>query len=438
MRHSPPRKLWPIVTISGHSEGPAPATVTARESRGDPDRIPRRSRGDRTELRLHRGRGPDPGPRLRAACSPTPTCPASTWSCPTSPTCGTTRSGSTALLTHGHEDHIGALPFLLRELSFPIYGSPLALDLARGRIEEAGMLGRTELIPVQDGERRKIGPFDVRVHPRHPLGAARLRHRVPHAGRGRSSTPATSSSTSRRSTAAAPTSPCIGDIAGRDSGVRLLLSDSTNAEEPGFTPQRVDVGRSCGTLFREPPRPADHRHVLRQPHPPRSSRSSTPRSPTAAGRDPGPLDGQQRRASRREMGVPRHPRGRPHRHRRDATTTSPATPASSPPVSRANRCPRWRSWPPARTSGSKSATDDVVDPQPARHPRQRDQRRQGDRRAAPRRRRGRARPASPRCTSTGHAQQGELKTLLLASPGRSTSSPSRRVPPPSPPRRAGR
>ena len=47
--------------------------------------------------------------------------------------------------THGHEDHVGGIQFLLREVSFPIYGSALTLGLARNRIEEAGLLGRTEL-----------------------------------------------------------------------------------------------------------------------------------------------------------------------------------------------------------------------------------------------------------------------------------------------------
>src|SRR5215207_3571063 len=56
--------------------------------------------------------------------------------------------------THGHEDHVGGLQFLLREISFPVYGSALTLGLARNRIEEAGLLGHTELIPVLDGERR--------------------------------------------------------------------------------------------------------------------------------------------------------------------------------------------------------------------------------------------------------------------------------------------
>ncbi|MBJ7307282.1 MAG: ribonuclease J, partial [Acidimicrobiia bacterium] len=58
------------------------------------------------------------------------------------------------IATHGHEDHTGGLSFLLRELEFPIYGSALTLGLARNRIEEAGLLDRTEFIPIVDGERR--------------------------------------------------------------------------------------------------------------------------------------------------------------------------------------------------------------------------------------------------------------------------------------------
>ena len=81
-------------------------------------------------------------------------------------------------LTHAHEDHAGGLAFLLRDVPAPIYGSPLSLGLARNRIEEAGLLGSTELIP---GARRRTAlhrPLRLRVHPRHPLGAPRLRHRL--------------------------------------------------------------------------------------------------------------------------------------------------------------------------------------------------------------------------------------------------------------------
>ena len=146
-----------------------------------------------------------------------------------------------AVVTHGHEDHIGALPFLLRELSFPIYGSALALNLARGRIEEAGMLGRTKLIPVQDGDRRKIGPFDVEFIP--------VTHSVPHGFATAYRTPGgvilhsgdfkidLTPVDGRRTDLGR-----IGNIA-ESEGVRLLLSDSTNAEEPGFTRSERDVGQ---------------------------------------------------------------------------------------------------------------------------------------------------------------------------------------------------
>ena len=51
--------------------------------------------------------------------------------------------------THGHEDHVGGIQFLLREVSFPIYGSALTLGLARNRIEEAGLLGRPSCNPCR-------------------------------------------------------------------------------------------------------------------------------------------------------------------------------------------------------------------------------------------------------------------------------------------------
>src|SRR5690606_30195721 len=69
------------------------------------------------------------------------------------------------VVTHGHEDHVGALSYLLREVSFPLFGTELSLGLARGRIEEAGLLGRTDFHTVADGERWEIGPFDVEFIP---------------------------------------------------------------------------------------------------------------------------------------------------------------------------------------------------------------------------------------------------------------------------------
>lgn len=155
------------------------------------------------------------------------------------------------VLTHGHEDHTGALAFLLRELSFPIYGSALTLALARNRIEEAGLLGRTEFVPVADGERRRIGPFEVEFVPvTHsvPDGFATAFHTsqgvILHTGDFKLDlTPVDG----RRTDLAR-----IGAIS-QGSGIRLLLSDSTNAEEPGHTPSESSVGETLRDLFRDHP-----------------------------------------------------------------------------------------------------------------------------------------------------------------------------------------
>ena len=76
------------------------------------------------------------------------------------------------IVTHGHEDHHGALAFALRELSFPIIGSALSLGFAANRIDEAGLMDRTEMIVVKDNERRRFGPFDCEFIP--------VTHSVPH------------------------------------------------------------------------------------------------------------------------------------------------------------------------------------------------------------------------------------------------------------------
>ena len=155
------------------------------------------------------------------------------------------------VLTHGHEDHAGGLSFLLRELSFPIYGSPLSLGLARNRIDEAGLLDRTELVPVQDGERRRIGPFDIEFIPvTHsvPNGFACAFHTaqgvILHSGDWKLDlTPVDGRMTDLAR---------IGAIA-KEHGIRLLLSDSTNAEEPGYTRSERSVGEVLRDLFHAHP-----------------------------------------------------------------------------------------------------------------------------------------------------------------------------------------
>ena len=154
------------------------------------------------------------------------------------------------VLTHAHEDHAGGLAFLLRDVSVPIYGSRLSLALARNRIVEAGMLDRTELIPIDDGEQRRIGPFELEFVP--------VTHSVPHAFAVAYTTPVGTilhtgdfkldlSPVDGRTTDLA----LLGEIARENGGVRLLLSDSTNAERPGFTPSESTVGGAMRGLFRE-------------------------------------------------------------------------------------------------------------------------------------------------------------------------------------------
>src|ERR1700759_3112823 len=64
-----------------------------------------------------------------------------------------------AVLTHGHEDHIGALPWMLSELNIPVYGTEFTLALVEGKLEEHGLLDNAELNEIKAGERFKIGPF---------------------------------------------------------------------------------------------------------------------------------------------------------------------------------------------------------------------------------------------------------------------------------------
>jgi ribonuclease J len=151
--------------------------------------------------------------------------------------------------THGHEDHVGGLSFLLRDASFPIYGSALTLGLARHRVDEAGLLHRTEFIPVSDGERRAIGPFEVEFIP--------VTHSVPHAfaiavhtAQGvvlhsgdfkLDLTPVDGRRTDLARIGAVASSP----------GVRLLMSDSTNAERHGHAPSELGVGAVLRALFAE-------------------------------------------------------------------------------------------------------------------------------------------------------------------------------------------
>ncbi|MCY3953196.1 MAG: ribonuclease J [bacterium] len=151
------------------------------------------------------------------------------------------------IATHGHEDHVGALSHLFDRLSCDVYGTPFTLGLARRRIVEAGYGDRARLIPVADGERRRIGPFDCEFVP--------VTHSVPGGVITAIGTPQGVLLHScdfkldffpvdgRRTDLAR-----IGAIS-QDPGVRLLLADSTNAEQPGSSRSESDIGPVLAGVF---------------------------------------------------------------------------------------------------------------------------------------------------------------------------------------------
>ncbi len=151
--------------------------------------------------------------------------------------------------THGHEDHVGALSYLLRDISFPLYGTALTLGMARGRIEEAGLVGRTEFNVVEDGGTAKVGPFELEFLPvTHsvPEGVATIIRTaqgvVMHTGDLKIDlTPVDGRLTDLTR---------MGAIA-HDEGIRLLLADSTNAEEPGHSRSESSIGKVLYNLMHE-------------------------------------------------------------------------------------------------------------------------------------------------------------------------------------------
>ena len=153
------------------------------------------------------------------------------------------------IVTHGHEDHHGGLSFLLRELSFPIFGSALTLGLARNRIEESGLLNQTSFNVVNDGERRQIGPFDVEFIP--------VTHSVPHAFATAFHTPqGIILHSGDFKIDLTPVDGRMTDLARMGSlsdqfGIRLFLGDSTNAAEKGSSRSEKSVGKVLYNLFHE-------------------------------------------------------------------------------------------------------------------------------------------------------------------------------------------
>ncbi len=155
------------------------------------------------------------------------------------------------VLTHGHEDHIGALPYILRDLNVPIYGTRFTLALVKKRLEEAGLLDSTTLREVMPGRTIEIGPYEIEfVSVTHStLDCVALAIRTPlgvivHTGDFKiDQTPVDKASFDLHTLAKY----------GRE-GVLALFSDSTNVERPGFTPSERAVVPRIEDLCRSAPR----------------------------------------------------------------------------------------------------------------------------------------------------------------------------------------
>lgn len=154
------------------------------------------------------------------------------------------------VLTHGHEDHIGALPYVLRELNVPVFGTMLTLGLLENKLKEHNILDSSTLHTVVPGESIKLGQFKVEfIHTNHSIAdAVAMAITTPigvviHTGDFK-----------------VDYTPIDGDIMdiqrfaelGKE-GVLLLMSDSTNADRKGFTMSEKSVGPEFDKIFEETP-----------------------------------------------------------------------------------------------------------------------------------------------------------------------------------------
>ncbi|HEY7967313.1 MAG TPA: ribonuclease J [Solirubrobacteraceae bacterium] len=153
------------------------------------------------------------------------------------------------VVTHGHEDHLGALPWVLRELEDtpPVYGRPLTMAMARSKLEEH-KLRDVELIDLDDGEDVELGPFTLEL--------IHMTHSIPDAS--------AVALTSELGTVLVTgdykfdQTPVDGEPADMSrlaqlgaEGILLLCGDSTNADRPGFSPSESIVGPNLEQVFRD-------------------------------------------------------------------------------------------------------------------------------------------------------------------------------------------
>ncbi|RKU21309.1 ribonuclease J [Candidatus Poribacteria bacterium] len=150
------------------------------------------------------------------------------------------------LLTHGHEDHIGALAYVLRQLDVPVYGTQLTLAIASGRLREYGVLGKAQLNTIVPGDTVELGDFSAEfIHVTHsiPDSVAIALHTpigiIVHTGDFKFDMTPVDGKLSDIQTLAR-----LGA-----EGVLMLISDSTNAERPGQTPSERSIYDTIDHIF---------------------------------------------------------------------------------------------------------------------------------------------------------------------------------------------
>ena len=150
------------------------------------------------------------------------------------------------LLTHGHEDHIGALAYVLQQLDVPVYGTQLTLSIASGRLREYGVFGKARLNIIAPGDTITLGDFTAEfIHVTHSIpDAVAIALRTPagiivHTGDFKfDTTPVDGKLTDIHTLAR------LGE-----EGVQLLVSDSTNADWPGQTPSERSIYDAIDNIF---------------------------------------------------------------------------------------------------------------------------------------------------------------------------------------------
>ena len=149
-------------------------------------------------------------------------------------------------ITHGHEDHIGGLPYLLRDVNVPVYGTRLTIGLIEGKLKEHNLLSGAKLNVIKPGDIINVGAFMVE--------AIHVNHSIPDALAFAISSKA--GTVVQTGDFKIDSTPIDGDMIDLNrfgeignQGVLCMLSDSTNAERPGYTESEKKVGESLEGLF---------------------------------------------------------------------------------------------------------------------------------------------------------------------------------------------